>query len=448
MSQEATIRRGVRNARYAAIPNHVFEDARLTMEARWLLGYLLSKPDNWTVVIGDIIKKGSCGRDKARKMIAELVEFGYAEREQQRDDGKFGSSVLVIFDEPRNMPENMASGESVAFLPQTEMPSPVSPSPVSPSPVKSAHSNNLDSANTDYQNQREGVREDQNGEDSPVELRKRYRTLEIGRNGNPWPNVLSSGGDWGFRHFVALTPEERHRAEDRRDAFLAACPKITSGKRKGDVAAPPLGVYLRDKRFDLVDAIAPKAVKAATKVETVSVAPFGPVWAGLRMLPLLSGPVDVGMPADTRQAARSMFETIRRSSEARAQSYLARKGISFDGQDLVFPDGYEDAEYRRRVLEAGYPETNRLNALAAERGSEKAGAACAVFSELCEAVPVGSAVYERWRDHHAAMNWPFVPDPGSMRVVYFPKGGPEGLDEFEVAARAAIAEERSNDHAA
>ena len=63
MSAEATIRRGVRNSRYAAIPNHVFEDARLSMEARWLLGYLLSKPDNWTLVLRDINKKGGCGRD-------------------------------------------------------------------------------------------------------------------------------------------------------------------------------------------------------------------------------------------------------------------------------------------------------------------------------------------------------------------------------------------------
>lgn len=29
MSGEATIRRGVRNARYSAIPNHVLEDKRL-----------------------------------------------------------------------------------------------------------------------------------------------------------------------------------------------------------------------------------------------------------------------------------------------------------------------------------------------------------------------------------------------------------------------------------
>ncbi|PLU42473.1 hypothetical protein BMJ28_07365, partial [Sinorhizobium medicae] len=79
---------------------------------------------NWTVVIGDIIKKGNCGRDKARKMIAELVDVGYAEREQQREDGKFGASVLVIFDEPRcaTAAENAAEASGVAILPQTDLP--------------------------------------------------------------------------------------------------------------------------------------------------------------------------------------------------------------------------------------------------------------------------------------------------------------------------------------
>jgi hypothetical protein len=100
MREEPTIRRGVRNARYAAIPNHVFEETRLSMEARWLLGYLLSKPDNWTVVLRDISNKGNCGRDKARRMIAELVELGYAQKEQARDGGRFSALSLVIYDEP------------------------------------------------------------------------------------------------------------------------------------------------------------------------------------------------------------------------------------------------------------------------------------------------------------------------------------------------------------
>ncbi|MBD9571740.1 helix-turn-helix domain-containing protein [Ensifer sp. ENS08] len=290
--------------------------------------------------------------------------------------------------------------------------------------------------------EREGAREER--EEDRKELERRYKALEIGRHRNPWPNVLKSSTKWGFDQFVKLSPEDRLLAEERRDAYLAACPKVKSGERKGEADAAPLGVYLRDRKFIDVAAIVPKM----SAPESVNVAPFGPQWAGLRTLALLNGPVAIAMPEDARQSARNMFETLSRTSKARAQAYLARKGIWWDGKDLVFPVDFEGTEHRRRLLETGYPEANRLNDLAAERGSEKAEAWCAVFSDLCEAVRVGCEMYGRWRDHYAAMNWPFVADPGSMRVVYFPKGGPEGLDEFETAARAAKAEERSVDDAA
>ncbi|MGV1833104.1 helix-turn-helix domain-containing protein, partial [Agrobacterium vitis] len=273
MSGEATIRRGVRNARYAAIPNHVFEDARLSMEARWLLSYLLSKPDNWTVVIGDIVRKGNCGRDKARKMIAELVETGYAQREQTRADGKFGATVLVIFDEPRqavpdasdntdasdvsdntgasdnayNADTSDASGnadasnasaksdgsdgsdaptKTVAFLPQTETPSPAKPSPVLPAPVKPAPSNNLDLAKTDsYQG--EGVCEPVlQGNAVPAvddKAAKRTERARIGRQFDAWYKLWPKPGSPEFARnaWFALSAEERDACIERTPAYLA-----------------------------------------------------------------------------------------------------------------------------------------------------------------------------------------------------------------------------------
>lgn len=452
MSQEATIRRGVRNSRYAAIPNHVFEDSRLSMEARWLLSYLLSKPDNWTVVIGDIIKKGNCGRDKARKMIAELVEFGYAEREQVREDGKFGSSVLVIFDEPSIgiHSGNSAEANSVAFLPQTDLPATASPSPVSPSPVISAPSNNPDLENTDLQQERGSVREV--SEDDPRSLRKRFQALIVGRHNNPWPDVLSSAPEWAYQQFVKLSPEERLRAEERRDAYLAACPKLQSGEHKGQPRAAALGVYLRDRMFDLVDAIAPQAVSRQAEKrrqeESIPVAPFGPIWAGKRALALLDGPVHIDLPDNLLELAVETYNRLRRSSETVARSWASHRSIAVDGNELVFPDDYRAQERRRRECDGGYPEAHALDKLAKDRGRGGADARFAILSDLCEAVPVGSETYERWRAYHQQMNWPFVPDPGSMRVVYFPKGGPDGLHEFEMAARAALGMERGDDDAA
>jgi hypothetical protein len=54
---------------------------------------------------------------------------------------------------------------------------------------------------------------------------------------------------------------------------------------------------------------------------------------------------------------------------------------------------------------------------------------------LMEAVPVGSAVFNAWRDEHARRGWPWIPDPGDQPVVFFPKGGPDGLATFEAAIR-------------
>lgn len=449
---EATIRRGVRNARYAAIPNHVFEDSRLSMEARWLLSYLLSKPDNWTVVIGDIIKKGNCGRDKARKMIAELVQFGYAEREQTRDDGKFGSSVLVIFDEPSAgiYSGNQEVGGSVAFLPQTDLPATAKPSPDSPSPVKSALSNNSDLANTDSYQQRESACA--GPDEDPKKIEKAFDALMIGRHGNPWPKVLGSSRNWALQQFLNLTPDERRLADERRDAYLAACPKFKSGEDKGKPNAVALGVYLRDKMFNYLEAVAPKLVERQrerqAEQERIPVAPFGPIWAGIRMLSVLAKPQEPEMPESVYDAAVNIYETYKRTSPSRAQAYLDARGITTQGGQFFFPDGYFEQEYRRRVKQTGYPEANRLNKLAADRGRETAHPRNAIFADLCEAVPVDSPVFDAWRQFHEERNIPFVPDAGGMRVIYFPKGGPEAIDEFEMAARAALNAERGDDDAA
>jgi len=287
--------------------------------------------------------------------------------------------------------------------------------------------------------EREGAREaDLKDRDDPSKFGKRVKALEMGSANNPWPGAIASSTAWALQQFEKLTPEERRMAEERRDAYLAEC----KAQKVKNVA---LGVYLRDKKF-LDVAVTAKAQASTTKIVVPS---FGPVWAGMRALALLNGPEHVDVPLDVRDRVKQTFEALRRASEARAMAYLAGKGISLghDGE-LIFPEGFVAAERGRRELESGYPAVNRLHKMAMgfERGSEDGR--FQALADLCEAVPVGSEVFELWRDHHARMNWPFVPDAGSMRVVYFPKGGPAGLEQFAIAARAAIAEDRSHDDAA
>lgn len=76
--------------RYSAIPNTILEDKRLSLKARGLLCYILSKPDNWQTRISHLNTISS--HDKARAIgsaLKELRNCGYARLVPLRsDDGK------------------------------------------------------------------------------------------------------------------------------------------------------------------------------------------------------------------------------------------------------------------------------------------------------------------------------------------------------------------------
>jgi hypothetical protein len=78
--QTMSIIRVNKNANYFTASNEVFNDARLSWEARGLMGYLLSKPDDWQVRMADLETKGPAGREKLRNMLRELSIAGYVRR--------------------------------------------------------------------------------------------------------------------------------------------------------------------------------------------------------------------------------------------------------------------------------------------------------------------------------------------------------------------------------
>jgi hypothetical protein len=97
------------------------QDERLSWEARGVLWYLLSKPDNWRVQVSDLMQ--NCGRDKAKRIIKELRDAGYLRREsdkpRQDEHGKFVWEPYQVYEQPL-----------------TEKPSTVEPSTVNPSIYK------------------------------------------------------------------------------------------------------------------------------------------------------------------------------------------------------------------------------------------------------------------------------------------------------------------------
>jgi hypothetical protein len=108
--------------RYASLPNAIWDDPALSVEAKGTLGYLLSRPHNWHVSLRQVGKKLSVGKDRLHRIFNELITAGYASREQRRNvrTGAFGRFEYVIRDEPEG---------TVASLPQPDLPAPAEPAP-------------------------------------------------------------------------------------------------------------------------------------------------------------------------------------------------------------------------------------------------------------------------------------------------------------------------------
>lgn len=130
-----------RSGNFAVVPNAIAEDERLSFEARGLLVYLLAKPHDWKVQVGDIRRSGKIGRDKAYKLLKELRDTGYIVLEQQRDAGAlFGDTNYVVYDvaipAELPLPENPEAVAPRPEKPEAEEPHPPLPDTEKPRPVK------------------------------------------------------------------------------------------------------------------------------------------------------------------------------------------------------------------------------------------------------------------------------------------------------------------------
>lgn len=104
------VRRGRRNARYTSISNDIIDHPTLSPEARIVLIYLLSKPDNWQLRISDIRRllgtgDKACGRNKAYEVIKELKTCVYVIAVDELHQGRFYRLTYFVFDEPHPDPE-------------------------------------------------------------------------------------------------------------------------------------------------------------------------------------------------------------------------------------------------------------------------------------------------------------------------------------------------------
>ena len=93
-----------KDARYFTASNEPFNDKQLSWEARGLMGYLLSKPNDWQVNQKDIEKQGTAGREKVRRMLAELRKYGYMNRIRITVEHNKFDWITEVYESPSQNP--------------------------------------------------------------------------------------------------------------------------------------------------------------------------------------------------------------------------------------------------------------------------------------------------------------------------------------------------------
>lgn len=91
---------------YVQIDKRCLEDTRLSWKSKGILAYLLSRPDDWTVMFEQLKKVSTDGKSAIRSAFKELVEFGYCDRQTLQKIDEDGKSILmgseyVIYEVPK-----------------------------------------------------------------------------------------------------------------------------------------------------------------------------------------------------------------------------------------------------------------------------------------------------------------------------------------------------------
>lgn len=114
------IKRARRPSNFTIISNVGMNDERLSLKAKGLLAYLLTKPDNWQVSDRQLSTIGPDGRSAVQAALKELEEYKYLVRRKVRAADGTLHWESTIYDEP--WPDFPATEKPATVYPATEKP--------------------------------------------------------------------------------------------------------------------------------------------------------------------------------------------------------------------------------------------------------------------------------------------------------------------------------------
>lgn len=85
---------------YVMIDRRLIENPKLSWQAKGLLAYLLSRPDNWTVHFKDLVKRAPDGGHTVRAAMKELRNAGHVKLTTERENGRVRQWIYTIHELP------------------------------------------------------------------------------------------------------------------------------------------------------------------------------------------------------------------------------------------------------------------------------------------------------------------------------------------------------------
>jgi len=82
---------------YAQINKKCLEDDSLSWKAKGVLCYLLSRPDNWQICVGQLVAVSIDQGHSTKSAIKELIKAGYIKRSQKKlENGRIDGYEYTI----------------------------------------------------------------------------------------------------------------------------------------------------------------------------------------------------------------------------------------------------------------------------------------------------------------------------------------------------------------
>lgn len=116
MFNTETIYRVHKNKNYTTMCNTHLNDEHLSLKAIGLHSFILSKPDNWKIIIQNIINSHTDGRESVYSGIRELINLGYWVKYPVRKNGKIFHYQTDIYEEPQPKGQRRAKVEYLLDL--------------------------------------------------------------------------------------------------------------------------------------------------------------------------------------------------------------------------------------------------------------------------------------------------------------------------------------------